>query len=504
MKSNLIFRRQFLFTENSINMYPGWDHIEIDRYHLYAHPDLKVTKGKDQKKIVLLIGEIFDPIHFERENADIINEILKNVQSKEDLFVQIKKYSGRYALIYFDDNNKLIFNDALGLREIYYSLRTKEIYCASQPNLIINFASPEIGPNDDREFLNYFKDHSINNRWNPYCKWIGDETYYKGVNHLLPNHYLDLIRREVSRYWPNEKIEQLKLEEAISRGCLFLQGSLKAMANRNSIMMAVTAGIDSRTLLAASRDIKEKIYYFINDHDLGQNHPDIEVPKRIFEKIGLQFHVHKVQKEVDEGFKKTFLKNTFFASERLLPTIYNIYYKKHNNKVNIIGIGEIGRTRYGKVGKNLNGYRIAYKLGHKKSVYAKNQGEKILAELLPISRDYGINLFTLLYWEHTLGNWGATGNSESDIAIEELNPFDSHALYEIFLGVDNKYSKYNNPIIFKEMIKKMWPDVLDIPINPPYTMRGKVEKVIKRIKIYNIAKEIKYQINYYRYGNGSN
>ena len=40
---------------------------------------------------------------------------------------------------------------------------------------------------------------------------------------------------------------------------------------------------------------------------------------------------------------------------------------------------------------------------------------------------------TGFYWEHMLGNWGTVGNSESDIAIEEINPFNSHLLYEIFL-----------------------------------------------------------------------
>jgi hypothetical protein len=274
---------------------------------------------------------------------------------------------------------------------------------------------------------------------------------------------------------------------------------MQAIVHRHSVMLAVTSGMDSRTLLAASKDIKDKIYYFINNQGMGHSHPDISVPKKIFESIGLPFHVHDVPEGVDEEFRNIFLNNTFFATERILPTIYNVYFKNHSEKVNILGIGEIGRTRYGKVPKNLTSYRMAYKLGYKNSDYAIKQSEKILVELLPVGRKYKLNVLTLLYWEHTMGNWGTTGNSESDIAIEELDPYDSHFLYEIFLGVDEKSTKYSDPVIFREMIRYMWPELSDWPISPPYKMRDKVVGYIKKLGLGGLSKELKYRKHYIRY-----
>ena len=84
-------------------------------------------------------------------------------------------------------------------------------------------------------------------------RWIGDETYFDGIKHLLPNHYLDINKREAFRYWPNGAINRLDLDEAVSRSCLFLQGIMKAIVHRHPAMMAVTGGTDSRTLLAASQ-----------------------------------------------------------------------------------------------------------------------------------------------------------------------------------------------------------------------------------------------------------
>ena len=499
MYEMLPFRRQFLLSRNPLPLLTHWECLQVDQYCLQSHPDLEVRLVTDRDKRIVLIGSIFDPTKPEKGNAEILDDILFSINNLKSLFLWIKRYVGIYALLYKDEDETIIFHDALALREIYYSVKENQIICGSQPNLLIKYAEPEIGPRTDPDFVEYYEDHSNNSRWNPYCKWIGDETYYDGIHHLLPNHYFDIKRYSVQRYWPNEPINKLDLEDAVSKACSFIQGSIRAVANRHSIMMAVTAGTDSRTLLAASRSIQDKIYFFINDQRQDPNHPDISIPKAIFENMGIPFHIHDVPKDVNDEFRQIFLSNTFFASERILPAIYNVYFKSHSDKVNVLGIGEIGRTRFGREPKKLDGYRIAYKMKYKKDRYAIKQGEKILLELLPVGHKFNINVLTLLYWEHWLGNWGATGNSESDIAIEEIDPYDSHYLYEIFLAVDNKHADYYKPAIFREMIRKMWPELMIWPINPPYRVQDKIGKYLKKAGMYPLLKEMKYRIYHAKY-----
>ena len=493
MYEKLKFRRQFLLAKAPIAPPDGWTSLQIDESFLYAHPDLEVNRVVDKKKTIVLIGNLFDSEDPEKGNADILHDILANTSTMETLVLWIKQYAGSYALLYKDDKDAFIQHDALALREVYYCTKDNQIVCGSQPNLIAKFADPQIKPTSDPDLLDFYENHFKNS------KWIGDETYYEGVKHLLPNHCLDINRRKVVRYWPNESIKQLNLDEAVSKCCAFLQGIMRAIVHRHPVMMAVTAGTDSRTLLAASRGLHDKIYYFVNNQGLSDKHPDISVPRKIFSSIGVRFHVHDVPEEVDDEFRNIFLGNAFFATERILPTIYNVYFKNHSEKVNILGIGEIGRTRYGKEPVNLNSYLMAYKLGYTESCpYAIRQGEQILAELLPVGRKFNVNILTLLYWEQMMGNWGSVGNSESDIAIEEVNPYDSHKLYEIFLGVDGKYTKYNQSpcVLFKEMIRSMWPELLDQPINPPFTMRSKVAWLLGRVGMFELLKKLKYQVKY--------
>lgn len=265
-------------------------------------------------------------------------------------------------------------------------------------------------------------------------------------------------------------------------------------------MMAVTAGIDSRTLLAASREITDKIYFFINkERDLNDKSPDIWVPRKLFSTLNVPFQVHEVPGDVDDGFKQVFLTNTFFSSERILPTIFNVYFKNHSDKVNILGLGEIGRARFGYEPKKVSAYYLAFALGYKKSKYAVKQCQGWLKEVLPAARQYGLDIMTMLYWEQVFGNWGAVGNSESDIAMEEFNPYDSHYLYETLLSVDEKSIKGNRRIIFIEMLRKMWPELLEYPLNPPDTMKAKAAFLLRKIGVYPVLKKLRYQANHFRY-----
>ena len=493
MDENLRFRRQFLLTRTAINAPADWKCLTIDEYYLYAHPDLEVTRSADPKKSIVLIGNIYDFAEPEKGNADILKDILASANSIEGFVSRIKRYAGRYALLYKDDKDAFILPDALALREVYYCTKNNQIVCGSQPNLIAKFSNPEAKPSSDTDLLDFYRNYL------KASEWIGDETYYEDVKHLLPNHYLDINKREARRYWPNEPIKRLDLDEAVSRSCTILQGNLRAMAHRHSVMMAVTSGMDSRTLLAASRGSKEKIYYFINNQGMSHSHPDISVPRKIFESIGSPFHVHDVAMDVDDEFRRIFLSNAFFATERILPTIYNVYFKHLSEKINILGLGELCRTYYGKVPRNLNSYYLAYKLNYKDCRYVIRQCEQMLIEMLPVAKKFRINMLTLLYWEQRAGNWGAVGNSESDIAMEEVDPYGCHLLCEVLLGVDENYRRCNNSVLFREMILNMWPELLEWPINPPHSIKEKVAWFLSKVNIYKLFKELKYQVNYVRY-----
>lgn len=493
-KERLLFRRQFLLSKAPIPRLAGWNGLQLSAgYYLYSHPDLEVTLKEINGRKLALLGYVFDYKEHNKGNDQILSDVIGNSETFDGLLSSMKRYAGRYVVIYIDGNTAFVANDALGLREVYYSEIDNRILCGSQPNLISEFSKPLIKYTEDKCIRRYYECEMRRIRSGRF--WVGNETLYSGVKHLLPNHYLNLSALRAFRYWPTKKLAPIGLDEAAILACEFLEGILLAAANRSDLMMAVTAGTDSRTLLAASKKIRDRIYYFINKHKwLTGSHPDIAIPKALFKHIGLPFHVHEIEDNVDPEFRRIFLNNTFLSSDLLLPAIYNVYYKEQSYRMNVLGVGEIGRAFYGKEPKAIDGYLLARSMKIRGSRYAVKKCQEWLNATLEYSRNSGISIMTLLLWEQLLGNWGAVGNSESDIAIEEFDPFNSHYLYEILLSVNSKQVLKKPDRIFRMIIGNMWPELLRFPINPAHTKQGYVHLALKKLGVLNILKSASYRI----------
>ena len=489
----LQFRRQFLLARGLVPALSHWPNHEVGYFRLYHHPDLAVTKVSEEGRTLVLVGYWFDATNPEFSDAAILRQVATESHSFEDMVLAAKNKAGRYVLIYLDGSSATLVQDALALREVYYCTAPNLVVCGSQPNLVVPCSNPQLRISDDPMTKQFYNQDMgfVRNR----SLWVGDGTYYTNLRHLLPNHALDLNTLAVERYWPNVRILRLDFEQAVRKACSFLEGMLKAVTHRHPVMLAVTSGTDSRTLLAASRSLRDRIYYFVNHEPaLAEWSSDIAIPTRIFKRIGVPFHVHHVPSDVDEEFRRTFLGNTFFATDRILPTIYNVYYKSHPEKMNLLGVGEIGRALWGYAPKEVNAYYLAYALRYKSSPYATRACERWLREVSHVAERHNLDILTMLLWEQLLGNWGAVGNSESDIAIEEFDPYDSHYLYETLLAVDEQSIGGDRHVIFREMLRCMWPELLEFPINPPDSGRKKVVWALKKIGFYPLLKNAKYQM----------
>jgi hypothetical protein len=495
MQERLYFRRQFLLTHRIIKELHNWQHRQVAGVHLFAHPDLEITEAESSSAVVVLLGYIFDPAQPTSSNEDILSELISQIRRFEDLIFALKPFAGRYALIYRDNNRLDILHDPLALREIYYCTRSNKVICGSQPNLLDAFSEPKLGITQSQDIIYFYKNDMRQVRSGRL--WVGDETYYHNVKKLMPNCYLDIGSLRTKRYWPNRKLEIMDVETAVRLSCNYLKGVLKAVTSRYETMMAVTSGTDSRSLLAASKEVSDRIYYFINkEPPLNDKSADILIPKRIFNKLNIPFHVHDVNGPVDKEFREIFLNNVFLSTDLILPTIYNVYYKNHTDKINLLGVGEIGRDYYGEAPNDLDGYYLARCLKYRSSKYAIEQCEKWLRKVKDTAEEYNVDIMRLFLWEGLLANWGVVGNSESDIAIEEFDPYNSHYIYEILLSVDKRYKKTG---IFEAMLKEMWPEVLDFPFNPPDTKSDLIKNWLRRIGIFQHLKMQRYKFDRWRF-----
>jgi hypothetical protein len=282
-----------------------------------------------------------------------------------------------------------------------------------------------------------------------------------------------LERFEQTRFYPSNTLQLEDVLEIVEMASVILQGTMTALTARFDVSMALTAGWDSRVLLAASKHVREDVEYFVYRHGtMADNHPDIQIPSSIATKFGLRFEVRKPALVVPGWFVSMLSHNVTCA--RVLPKTQMIYHKliTGESRININGNGsEICRNFFDKYGKQANddvsSVELAMKIYGKKvqSAFAVKELEKWKESFEHTSVERW-NILDLLYWEQKMGNWGAQYPAEQDIAIEEISPFNCRQLLEILLSSPKNMRTAPNYLLYEALIRHMWPETLSFPINP--------------------------------------
>lgn len=461
---NLLYRRQFILGPEEISNRPNWNKYNIlDKYFLYTHPDLVQSEFSEGKKRIILLGDMYDPENKDHSNLDIISNILQ-YDSPIEIIESSFKYAGRFACVVILESSVFIFNDASASRKVYYTTETDNIWCASQPHVLEEFCN--IPKSNSEQLLKFYqsKEFQKHQKVN-----IINNTSYDSIKQLLPNHYLDLQTKKHIRFWPSKRNKLVSLNEGVEMGAKILSGILTSANERNELMMALTAGNDTRLLLAASREVSDNVFYYINKIPrYDEKHQDLIIPQRICDKIGRKFNILEFSKEVnDEEFKKIYLQNNLFANERNLPLIYNTYYKRFPNKINMPGrFSDIARNFFNTYRKDITPELLATFWEYKDIDYVIEEYRKWLSIAGPLSKEHNHNILELFNWEERNGNLYTAFQVDKDIAQEEFTPYNCRRLMEVFLSVPNKYRDMHTNVYFRAMMKHMWPELVTIPFNP--------------------------------------
>lgn len=491
----LTFRRQYFMTNTVVDIFPSWSCTQISsNSFLYTHPDLEISTFKNKTSTICVIGYCFYPFEDTKDHASTIAYLVGTSETSAALIQSFSKACGRYVVFIKSKNEYCAFTDALSLKPLYYTQDHTSIATLASDINLFKHISPQSTITEIRKDAFSFYKHEFKENGDGNA-WIGDETIYKNISKLLPNAILDINTLNISRYWPRKPIEINSTDYVAGKAAEYIRAVLKQAKSRQNLSIAITAGYDSRIMVAATYPFKDSIHYFIDKHEyMGDSHPDIVISQSIAQKLNLNFTIYPQtfdNSHVPLIFKKIYYNNTFYAGDKRLSTVY-FYYNKYSQYLNVCGVGEVGRTRFGPNRFPLSPERISYKYGYINSPYATKAVSQWYAKVKIICKKMRINPFTLFYWENDLGNWGSVGNCESDIAIEEFNPFDSHYLLELLLSAPESDTKCTENKVFDLIIEKLCPQIADIPINPGFTLAGKIKKELKKEPLFTVLDYILY------------
>jgi hypothetical protein len=461
----LLFRRQFFLGKHAIHASLGWKCSHLaEGYVVSWHPDLEFHAWSDSRRRLLLLGVWVDPRHPERSSEEILESVFSAGEGFDDAVAATAPLGGRWVLIHQDAAAFRVFHDACGLRQVYHVQLDGETLCASQPELLRSVVGLEVS--DDADFNRLVESPRFAREERA---MVGRKTPYRDCYHLLPNHYLDVRSGEVRRYFPSAEPSQRDPGDVVEEAGWMLRNSIVAIARRAEVMLPITAGWDSRVLLAASRPVHTKILYYLNRPHFSDQHPDIRVPRRLDQKLGLGFRLNDTETDLPDWFLEALRASV--TSARVLPKTNAIYfhYLHNQGRININGnCGEICRRAYGVVpdSADLTDADLARILRYPGDPFVTREMATWRAEIMDSEYARSFDLLDLLHWEQDMGNWGAQYPAEQDLAIEEFSPFNNRALLTTLTSVSHRDRNPPNHPIFRALIESLWAECLSEPINP--------------------------------------
>jgi hypothetical protein len=290
------------------------------------------------------------------------------------------------------------------------------------------------------------------------------------------------------RYWPHVPLPEVSPEEAIEKGCRILRGLMKSAALRFDLALSVTAGLDSRLVLAASREISNAMSFMtVREISMSEDHPDIATPAQLLAQLGLKHEVVKSGLLFDNGFVEIFRRNVSVPHYVYAPDAQAILAHYGRRKVAVTGsTSEVSRSSFrahlsrpGDTGITLSNCSQLQQMGdHPFALLHYDQW------LSGIGDHYNVDVLNLFEWELDDGNWLAMCQLEFDIAWKDIfTPFNCRELITTLLALDYRHMRPPAYALYMKMITALWPEILNVPVNPhknkKVTFPAKVKSYVK-------------------------
>lgn len=475
----LRFRRQFYLGPTDRFDPPHWQRQALGAdLCVVAHPDLELTHVRQGERACTLLGFLLDPNRPQAGHKELLDDLLRTSTSLEALIAATGAYAGRWAMVLQEGPRTLVCHDATGLRQVVYAQTADHaVVCASHPGLLAQVLALQPDP----AALDYIRsrgDSEFEVYWLP-----GDRTLYREVKALLPNHTLDARSGQATRFATAPgPLPALPSEEALTRCLATLRGLLDAARHRAPLAVSMTAGWDSRLVLALSQPVRDDLYCFTLTYPhLSLDSRDVAVPAKLLRQLGLPHHLIAYPREIDAEFKALFQQSTPSGSTAYCADAQAIHAQYPDDRLCLTGdVAEIVKCFYRLPGVPANEVTPAQLAEVCRLAPHPFVLDALTDWLAGADRNGPVALLDLFCWEQMAGRWQAQIRAEYDIAQESFAPLNCRALLLTMLAVDEAERQGPGYPFFRALIEQLWPEVLTVPINPPETV-GLKRRVLRVI-----------------------
>ena len=456
---------------------------------LQTHPALECRQASRDDRTITLLGFALAPDAPERSQEQILADLIARAGSLEDVLRAGDALSGRWIIIHEQGERSVLFADATGLRTVVHTLPDcPETWCASQPALIAKHRHWQPDP----EALEFWE--TLGARIPRHIRaWPGASTLYADIHALVPNHYLDLGTREAVRFYPRAPLAPISFEDGTERIAAHLRGSVDAAHRHYPVYQQITAGLDSRCILAASRGHSAATTYFTCvwpslERSMDGNHRDVRVPRQLLESVGLPHHVYDcpdVPLTAEVAARVATCDSP--PLEELGPAAAALPGLVPPAVLVINGNGgEIGRCRLHPTEHpaaiSLAELSNFHWTGLGQHPFIRRHLEPWRVETTAACDRTGYRLLDLFYWEQKMSRRVARTFLHLDMAHDTFCPYNSRALLDLYFAVPEQHRRPGGGHQLQHaVIRRLWPEVLASDINPE-SKQERLTRLVRRLR----------------------
>lgn len=443
-----LHKRQFCIARAPYRFGPDWHHIDLpDGFALSYQADLPIQRIVETDGDRLIIGRSFSSVSGSLAKADL---------------------AGRFAILKWP----YIQTDAAGLMALYFGGTEPQPFVTSSPTLAARMQSGEWIP--------------IRLQWKVGLNWIPSPgSRVAGVTRILRDQVLNIPTLAVE-FRPRPVIPCGSTEESrqiLTSGLIHVLKSVEAAHGK--VYLALTAGLDSRTLFAALLAGGAK-FEAITQSFPGVDPGDLQIPVDLCRYAGIRHSIVSMEQPIEQAIWA--LNSHSGGSVDDADDHYLIpgnSYRFLNGNCALVrgGCFEIGRRFYQ---RKLGDLRLSEVTGeHILSRFKSHRNEKViqfLEEWLAWRRDHGngLDLTDSFYIDQRLGGWLSAVEQALDVLPgTSVQPVNCERFFSALITPSHEERQAG--FLQREVIRVLDKNLLNLPINP-VRLQGRLLKAVSRSK----------------------
>lgn len=299
-------------------------------------------------------------------------------------------------------------------------------------------------------------------------------TPRQGCVRLMPNHFLDLDQWIAVRHWPKERLPDVTPQDAIRNVGSTTEHVIRAFAPL-APYMALTAGRDTRLVVACSHGVASSVEYFTFEINDRQGHIDVDTARRLARRARLRHRVLKSLPAGQEELTAWQQRADYSVAGRTWKSVRTMRQLDSGRPWLTGAAGEAAKGQYWRPGDAddvpLTAQQVAARL-HPPTVPAVvAAAERWLSELPAIGT---FQLLDLLYLEMRTGCWGAPQGAAHSESAYRLHPLANRSALTSMIGLPPAYKL--SRAFHRDMCLDRWPELATLPFNKPVGWLALVRK----------------------------